>query len=36
MRGPTCLRAFGLRCNAPLDCGHFVCPRRVAAESVEA
>ncbi len=26
--GPTCLRAMGLRCSAPLDCYAFTCPRK--------
>lgn len=27
-RGPTCLRAMGLRCSAPPTCSAFACPRR--------
>lgn len=30
MNGPTCLRALGLKCNAPPDCRNFHCPRLTA------
>lgn len=31
-RGPTCLRAMGLRCWAPPTCGGFTCERRALPE----
>ena len=36
MSGPTCLRAMGLRCWAPLVCDGSACPRRDPAPADQA